>query len=88
LILKLPTINYLARAHNAQFDMNVLKNTLLEYFNELPEFEYVCSIPVSTRACRGERIGNSLKEKTEWFGIVLENHYGALSQMPVPAQNL
>jgi DNA polymerase III subunit epsilon len=36
-------------AHNAQFDMNVLKYTLLEYSIELPEFEYVCSIPASTR---------------------------------------
>ncbi|RIW32557.1 exonuclease [Bacillus salacetis] len=66
-------------AHNAQFDMNVLKNTLLEYSIQIPEFEYVCSIPVSTRACRGERIGNSLKERAERFGVVLENHHDALS---------
>ncbi|MRX73372.1 exonuclease [Bacillus lacus] len=66
-------------AHNAQFDMNVLKNTLLEYSIELPEFQYVCSIPVSSSALQGERIGNSLKERTERFGIVLENHHDALS---------
>lgn len=65
-------------AHNAQFDMNVLKNCLKTYSIELPEFEYVCSIPISTRACSGEGIGSSLKDRTERFGITLNNHHNAL----------
>ncbi|KRG14458.1 exonuclease [Virgibacillus soli] len=70
--------NYII-AHNAQFDMSVLKNCLLTYSFELPTFPYICSIPISTRACRGEGIGSSLKARTEHFGITLNDHHHALS---------
>src|SRR5690606_26816687 len=53
--------NYII-AHNAQFDMSVLKNCLSTYSFNMPEFKYIDSITISTRACRGEGIGNSLKE--------------------------
>ncbi|MBD8005324.1 exonuclease domain-containing protein [Bacillus norwichensis] len=66
-------------AHNAQFDMSVLKNCLTTYSFEMPEFNYICSIPISTRACRGEGIGSSLKERTKRFGITLKDHHNALS---------
>lgn len=66
-------------AHNAQFDMSVLKNCLLAYEIESPNFNYICSIPISTRACRGEGVPNSLKARTERFGIVMDNHHNALS---------
>ncbi|KOP79871.1 exonuclease domain-containing protein [Cytobacillus solani] len=65
-------------AHNAQFDMNVLRNCLKTYSIEVPEFDYVCSIPISTRACSGEGIGSSLKDRAERFGITLNNHHNAL----------
>lgn len=73
-------------AHNAQFDMNVLKNCLLAYSIAIPEFEYVCSIPLSTCACRGEGIGISLKNRTERFGITLNNHHNALDDARACAQ--
>lgn len=66
-------------AHNAQFDLSVLKNCLDYYSLEMPTFEYVCSIPISTRACRGEGVGNSLKARIEHFGITLDQHHHALA---------
>ncbi|MFT8322656.1 MAG: exonuclease domain-containing protein [Bacillus sp. (in: firmicutes)] len=64
-------------AHNAQFDMSVLYCSLKTYGIKAPNFEYVCSIPVSTRACRGEKVGQSLKERTARFGISIEDHHHA-----------
>ena len=70
--------NYII-AHNARFDMSVLKNSLLEYNLEIPDFKYFCSIPISTKACSNQGIGRSLKERTQYFGIELENHHNALA---------
>jgi DNA polymerase-3 subunit epsilon len=70
---------HLITAHNAQFDMNVLRNTLSEYNIDHPEFNYFCSIPFSSRACRGEGVTNSLKNRAEHFGIDLGEHHNALS---------
>jgi len=67
--------NYII-AHNARFDMSVLKNCLIEYNLDIPDFKYYCSIPISTKAC--SNVGNSLKERTEYFGIELDNHHNAL----------
>lgn len=66
-------------AHNAQFDMSVLKNCLITYSLDSPDFPYACSIPISTRACRGEGIKNSLDARTERFGITIDDHHNALS---------
>jgi len=65
-------------AHNAVFDMSVLKKCLEEYNIDIPEFNYLCSIPISTRACDGEGIGRSLKDRLEYFGIDLVDHHNAL----------
>ncbi|MEH7249255.1 exonuclease domain-containing protein [Neobacillus niacini] len=65
-------------AHNAQFDMSVLHSCLVEYSLSLPKFEYICSIPLSTKVCRGG-VGNSLKDRLAYFEIVLTNHHNALS---------
>nr|WP_090886001.1 exonuclease domain-containing protein [Evansella caseinilytica] len=73
-------------AHNAYFDMSVLKNCLLEFSLPVPDFTYVCSIPVSTRACRGEGVGASLKERTKRFGITLDEHHHALADARACAQ--
>lgn len=66
-------------AHNAQFDMSVLHSCLLEYSIEMPEFNYICSIPISTRACRGQKVGNSLPDRLAHFNIELNNHHNALA---------
>jgi DNA polymerase-3 subunit epsilon len=66
-------------AHNAQFDMSVLHSCLHEYSIEMPEFNYICSIPISTRACRGQKVGNSLPDRLAHFNIELKNHHNALA---------
>lgn len=66
-------------AHNAQFDMSVLKSCLVEYSLEIPKFHYTCSIPISSHACRDMGISGSLKARTKWFGIQLDHHHNALS---------
>ncbi|MCM3124426.1 MULTISPECIES: exonuclease domain-containing protein [unclassified Mesobacillus] len=66
-------------AHNAQFDMSVLYACLKEYSLEVPNFSYVCSIPVSTKATPGLKIGNSLKDRAGHFGIQLPEHHNALA---------
>ena len=71
--------NHYLVAHNAQFDMNVLMNCLIEYDLEHPEFDYFCSIPFSTRSCRGKGIGQSLKDRANYFGVSLEEHHNALA---------
>ncbi|URZ07564.1 exonuclease domain-containing protein [Clostridium felsineum] len=65
-------------AHNASFDMSVLKNCLLEYNLQIPEFTYIDSIPISTRACRGEGIGRSLDDRAKYFNINMGTHHNAL----------
>lgn len=66
-------------AHNAQFDMSVLKCCLTKYSLPGPTFNFLCSIPISTRACRGEGIPNTLRARCERFGIELIDHHDALS---------
>ncbi len=66
-------------AHNAQFDMSVMHSCLTAYSIELPEFQYICSIPISAKACRGEKVGNSLKDRLNHFEIELHDHHNALA---------
>lgn len=73
-------------AHNARFDMNVLKNCLLTYNFDIPDFNYACSIPITTRACRGEGVPNSLEARAERFGIIMDKHHNALSDAKTVAE--
>lgn len=73
-------------AHNAQFDMSVLHSCLTEYSLALPEFEYICSIPISTRACRGKNVGQSLRDRLAYFDIDLDDHHNALADARACAQ--
>ena len=66
-------------AHNAQFDMSVLHSCLTAYSLELPQFQYICSIPISAKACRGEKVGQSLKDRLDHFEIELNDHHNALA---------
>lgn len=66
-------------AHNAQFDMSVLHACLKEYSLEIPDFSYLCSIPISTKATTGLKIGNSLKDRAIHFGINYQEHHNALA---------
>lgn len=66
-------------AHNAHFDMSVLKRCLLEYELDIPQFEYLCSIQISNHSCRGKKVGGSLTERANHFGIPTAGHHHALS---------
>jgi len=64
-------------AHNAQFDMSVLFSCLQHYSIPIPSFSYMCSIPISTKACQDRKVGQSLKERCSYFGIELADHHHA-----------
>ena len=63
--------NYIV-AHNAIFDMSVLKATLDFYNIDMPEFWYFDSIPASSTYCKG--VGRKLNERCEFLNIPLEHH--------------
>ncbi|MCE4049653.1 MULTISPECIES: exonuclease domain-containing protein [Bacillaceae] len=64
-------------AHNAQFDMSVLHSCLARYNLKAPQLRFADSISISTAACRGEGVRQSLKARTARFGVMLENHHHA-----------
>ncbi|WMJ88901.1 exonuclease domain-containing protein [Anaerocolumna sp. MB42-C2] len=64
-------------AHNAHFDMSVLKNSFDTYDMEIPQFYYLDSITISNTIC-STAIGTSLKDRTDYFSIDLQNHHNAL----------
>ena len=77
---------YLA-AHNASFDMSVLKATLNYYNLEQPHFEYVNTIAVSGYSIpAGTDVRKSLDARCEYFGITLDNHHNALADAVAAAQ--
>ncbi|MEH6943807.1 exonuclease domain-containing protein [Bacillus sp. JJ722] len=65
-------------AHNAFFDISVLKACIESYKINCPDFTYICSIPISNRATQGLKIGQSLKARCEYFQVQLNNHHDAL----------
>lgn len=65
-------------AHNAQFDMNVLRHCLDKYNLTAPNFTYICTIPLSTKVCSGQGLSNKLSDRCEFLGISLSNHHNAL----------
>lgn len=70
--------NYTIVAHNASFDMSVLKLNLMQYDLPIPKFNYVCSISFSAKACKGLNVGSSLIERAKHFDIDVTNHHNAL----------
>lgn len=71
--------NTFVAAHNAGFDMSVLKTTLDYYGVEQPDFLYIDTIKVSGKFMRtGERGERSLDARCAYFGIPLASHHNAL----------
>ncbi|HCF38757.1 MAG TPA: exonuclease, partial [Thermosipho africanus] len=70
-------VNNIIIAHNAQFDMSVLKSLQLEYNLNIPDFIYMDSITISTKACSGE-IKKTLDARAAALGVELKNHHNAL----------
>ena len=70
--------NNIIVAHNAIFDMTILKTCLLEYEIDMPNFTYLCSMQLCNAIHFDNCVGNSLKDKAEYFNIELPNHHNAL----------
>lgn len=71
--------NTYVAAHNASFDMSVLKATLDYYGIEQPDFLYMCSIQISgLNIPTGEDVGRTLEARCGYFGVPLCEHHNAL----------
>lgn len=79
--------NTFVAAHNAIFDMTVLKTTLNYYGIEQPNFQYINTMAVSGYCIpTGTNVGKSLDARCEYFGITLDNHHNALCDAVAAAQ--
>lgn len=65
-------------AHNARFDMSVLRKCLDFYHLECNDFQYIDSIAVSNRAIKDNGFSKSLVDRAEYFNIPITNHHNAL----------
>lgn len=80
-------VNTYVAAHNANFDMSILKATLNFYNLPQPHFEYVNTISVSGYAIpTGTDVGKSLDARCEYWGIPLDNHHNALADAEAAAK--
>ena len=70
-------------AHNASFDLSVLRHGLKQGQLSLPRLRYVCSVQVARRAWPG-RASYSLGKLAPWLGIALQ-HHAAGSDAAAPA---
>ncbi|WP_432702921.1 exonuclease domain-containing protein [Lysinibacillus sphaericus] len=77
--------DYYIVAHNAQFDLGVLKSCLDFFDIATNEFDYFCTIPFTNRVC-GSDFERSLKARAEYFSIPLENHHHGLEDARVCAE--
>ena len=68
-----------------QFDMSVLHSCLTQYSLELPEFEYIDSIEVSSWVIP-KNVRGSLKERAAYFNIEMNNHHNAIADARVCAE--
>lgn len=64
-------------AHNASFDISVLKSLDNEYGLGINDFNYMCSINVSNKAC-DSGIRKSLEARAHHLGVGMINHHNAL----------
>lgn len=60
-------------AHNASFDLSVLRHVLAQYELPFPQLSYACSLQVARRAWRGFP-SYGLSALSERFGISLNHH--------------
>lgn len=65
-----------AVAHNASFDISVLRHVLMQYDLPFPEFNYTCSLMVARRAWRG-LASYGLSTLSKKFDIKLNHHSAA-----------
>lgn len=70
-------------AHNAQFDMSVLYETLKHYNISFPNFSYIDSISIARYILSA--YNNSLVDCAKAAGITVDNHHNALSDATTTA---
>lgn len=71
--------NTVVAAHNAVFDMAVLKATLKHYGVTQPNFVYCCSIMISNLAIPyEENVRGTLDERCKYFDVPLPTHHHAM----------
>lgn len=68
--------NAIVIAHNAHYDMSVLKNCLEYYKLETPDFTYLDSMYISDLSCSD--IGRGLEARADALGVAIGNHHNAL----------
>lgn len=73
-------------AHNARFDLSVLKACLDTYSLHCDDFQYIDSIAVSNRVVNDKSLGQSLVDRAAYFNISMEEHHNAISDAVVCAE--
>lgn len=76
--------DYIIAAHNAYFDMNVLKNALFHVNESIPDFLYFDTIQYTAPLCKG--VGTSLADRLKHFDIKLINAHNALEDARATAE--
>jgi DNA polymerase-3 subunit epsilon len=71
--LKIYLDNNLVIAHNANFDMSVLRNTLDHYSLAYPEMDYLCTVNIS-RKIWPELYNHKLNTVAAYHDIVFDHH--------------
>ncbi|AMJ40958.1 exonuclease domain-containing protein [Anaerotignum propionicum] len=66
-------------AHNAQFDMSVLKCCFNEYSIDIHNFHYIDNIHITHLCSPGNLQNNTLKTAADLYGVDIDNHHNALS---------
>ena len=64
-------------AHNAPFDIDVLRKMCIRYDLEVPEYEYLCTVQAA-RIAFPDLINHKLNTLCEALHIPLENHHDAM----------
>lgn len=62
-------------AHNASFDMSVLKLCLMKDGIDIPPLTWYCSIPITGKVCTD--VGRSLEARANFLGVDVANHHNA-----------
>ncbi len=75
-VLKDYLINKTVLAHNATFDINVLRYTLYEYLIPQPQFSYQCSLVIARKTWPG-LVSYKLNNLARHFGISFKHHDAA-----------
>lgn len=73
-------------AHNARFDMSVLKACMDTYSIPAIDFKYIDSIAVSNHEISDKNVPKTLEARAAYLGIPLEQHHNALCDAVTCAQ--